>query len=139
MRVAGFLRSAKKSILVAQQYLGSEHPEVAILLDAMKAARQKSPALDVRIVLGKLCAAKDVPKEKKNLDTLRTTYGLRLGQHIRYIDVNRFVHCHNKLVIVDGTAVLVSSQNWSRTGVAQNREAGPMIRDPAPAPYHAKN
>src|SRR5207247_2591193 len=114
-RVPDFLRSAKKSILIEQQYIRSEHPEVVILLDAIKAARQKNPALDVRIVLGKLFAAKDVPKEKKNLDTLRTTYGLRLGQHIRYIDVNRFVHCHNKLVIVDGTAVLVSSPNWSRT------------------------
>ena len=137
-RVPEFLRSAKKSILIEQQYIRSEHPEVVILLDAIKAARQKNPALDVRIVLGKLFAAKDVPKEKKNLDTLRTTYGLRLGQHIRYIDVNRFVHCHNKLVIVDGTAVLVSSQNWSRTGVAQNREAGLMIRYPELARYYAK-
>jgi len=64
-------------------------------------------------------------------------YGLRLGDHIRYIDVNRFVHCHNKLVIIDGAAVLVSSQNWSRTAVAQNREAGLVIRYPALARYYA--
>src|SRR2546422_2978796 len=138
-RVPDFLRSAKKSILIEQQYIRSEHPEVVILLDAIKAARQKNPALDVRIVLGKLFAAKDVPKEKKNLDTLRTTYGLRLRQHIRYIPVNRFVHCHNKLVIVDGTAVLVSSQNWSRTGGAQNREAGVLVWYPERARDHAKN
>src|SRR5204863_7620611 len=114
---------AKKSILIEQQYIRSEHPEVVILLDAIKAARQENPALDVRIVLGKLFAAKDVPKEKKNLDTLRTTYGLRLGQHTRSIDVNRLAHCHNKLVIADVTAVLLRWQSGSRAGLAQNRQA----------------
>jgi phosphatidylserine/phosphatidylglycerophosphate/cardiolipin synthase-like enzyme len=136
--IPDFLRSAKKSILIEQQYIRSEQTDVATLLGAIKAARQKTPQLDVRIILGKLFSAKDVPKEKKNLDTLRATYGLRLGEHIRYIDVNRFVHCHNKLVIVDGAAVLVSSQNWSETAVAQNREAGLMIRYPELARYYAK-
>ena len=135
--VPDLLRAAKTSIHIEQQYIRSEHPEIVTLLDAIKAARHKNAALDVRIILGKLFAAKDVPKEKKNLDTLRTVYGLRLGAHIRYIDVNRFVHCHNKLVIIDGAAVLVSSQNWSRTAVAQNREAGLVIRYPALARYYA--
>ncbi|MGY4648552.1 hypothetical protein ACVWWN_002348 [Mycobacterium sp. URHB0021] len=37
---------------------------------------------------------------------------------------NGLVHCHNKMVIIDGAAVLVSSQNWSDFAVTKNREAG---------------
>ena len=47
-----------------------------------------------------------------------------MGKNIRYIDTTRFVHCHNKMVLVDGKGVLVSSQNWSNSAVAKNREAG---------------
>jgi phosphatidylserine/phosphatidylglycerophosphate/cardiolipin synthase-like enzyme len=47
-----------------------------------------------------------------------------LGKNIRYIDTSRFVHCHNKMVLVDGKGVLVSSQNWSNSAVSKNREAG---------------
>ena len=135
--VPDFLRSAKKSIYIEQQYIRSAQTEIIALLEAIRDARQKSSKLDVRIILGKLFSAKDVTKEKKNLDTLRTKFGLRLGDHIRYIDVNRFVHCHNKLVIVDETAVLVSSQNWSSSAVSKNREAGLVIDYPQLAKYYA--
>ena len=37
------------------------------------------------------------------------------------------MHCHNKMVIIDGAAVLVSSQNWSDFAVTENREAGLWI------------
>jgi len=36
---------------------------------------------------------------------------------IRYIDTTRLVHCHNKLIIIDGQTVLTSSQNWSKAAV----------------------
>ena len=51
----------------------------------------------------------------------------KLGRNIRYIDTSRFVHCHNKMVLIDGKGVLVSSQNWSRSAVWQNREAGVLL------------
>ena len=37
---------------------------------------------------------------------------------------------HNKGIIVDGAAVLVSSANWSGDGVLRNRDAGLIIYDP---------
>ena len=135
--VPDFLRSAKKSIYIEQQYIRSTQTEIVVLLEAIKGARQQNSKLDVRIILGKLFSVKDVAKERKNLDTLRAQFGLRLGDHIRYIDVNRFVHCHNKLVIVHETAVLVSSQNWSSSAVSKNREAGLVIDYPQLAKYYA--
>jgi hypothetical protein len=42
---------------------------------------------------------------------------------------------HNKGVIVDGTRVLVSSQNWSGDGVLLNRDAGLLIENVDAAAY----
>jgi phosphatidylserine/phosphatidylglycerophosphate/cardiolipin synthase-like enzyme len=73
--------------------------------------------------LGKLFGPKDVPKEAKNLAFLRKEYNLKLGKNIRFVDTTRFVHCHNKMVLVDGKGILVGSQNWSNSAVTTNREA----------------
>ena len=118
------LRAAGKSILIEQQYIRGSQDQIADLLDAIRDARDNAPALDIRIILGKVFSQKDLPKEHKNLELLKDKYGLALGKNIRYIDTTRFVHCHNKMVLVDGRGVLVSSQNWSKSAVADNREAG---------------
>ena len=136
--VVRFLQSAKKSICVEQQYIRSSQTEISKLLNAIKAAKTNHPGLDVRIILGKLFSSKEVPKEKTNIANLRKTYGLKLGSNIRYIDTKRFVHCHNKLVIVDDERVLVSSQNWSDSAVSKNREAGVIVSLPEIARYYGK-
>jgi phosphatidylserine/phosphatidylglycerophosphate/cardiolipin synthase-like enzyme len=43
--------------------------------------------------------------------------------------------CHNKGIIVDSRAVLLSSQNYSADGVRFNRDAGLIIYDPKVAGY----
>ena len=136
--VPGFLASASQSIYIEQQYIRSAQSDVIKLLAAIRAARQHNPGLDVRIILGKLFSAADYEKEKTNVANLAQTFGLKLGANIRYLDRKRFVHCHNKLVIADKQAALVSSQNWSNTGVGSNREAGLLIRYPDIAQYFAK-
>jgi hypothetical protein len=45
--------------------------------------------------------------------------------------------CHNKGIIVDNSAVLVSSQNYSADGVRFNRDAGLIIRNPDAVKYYA--
>jgi phosphatidylserine/phosphatidylglycerophosphate/cardiolipin synthase-like enzyme len=79
-------------------------------------------------VLGKVFSGKDLAQERANLRVLESTYGLRLGTHVRYVNTDRLVHCHNKMVLVDGDGVLVSSQNWSNAAVSENREAGLWLR-----------
>src|SRR5262249_43070932 len=118
------LQAAEKAILIEQQYIRGSQDQIAELLDAINAARDAKPDLDVRIILGKVFGKKDLAKEKENLDLLKHKYKLTLGRNIRYIDTTRFVHCHNKMVLIDGKGVLVSSQNWSDSAVAKNREAG---------------
>jgi phosphatidylserine/phosphatidylglycerophosphate/cardiolipin synthase-like enzyme len=121
------IRAARRSVLIEQQYIRSEDDKIIDLLDALKAARRDNSDLDIRIILGKIFSRKDLPKERRNLDNLSAAYGLKLGRNIRYIDTSRFVHCHNKMVLIDGKRVLVSSQNWSRSAVWQNREAGVLL------------
>jgi phosphatidylserine/phosphatidylglycerophosphate/cardiolipin synthase-like enzyme len=135
--VIDLLASAQKSIYIENQYIRSKQDEVARLLEAIVTARENNPDLDVRIVLGKIFNAGDVPKEKENIDNLKAQFGLALGKNIRYIDIKRFVHCHNKLVIVDGKTTLISSQNWSNTAVSLNREAGVIIYNAPIARYYS--
>jgi phosphatidylserine/phosphatidylglycerophosphate/cardiolipin synthase-like enzyme len=42
---------------------------------------------------------------------------------------------HNKGIVVDGAAVLVSSQNWSADGTLHNRDAGVIIYHQDAAQY----
>jgi phosphatidylserine/phosphatidylglycerophosphate/cardiolipin synthase-like enzyme len=122
--VPGLLRAARKSIFIEQQYIRAAQTDIAVLLQAIADARQDNPGLDVRIVLGKIFHKSDLPDEEKNLKLLKDKFGLLLGTNIRYVDTTRFVHCHNKMILIDGKGVLISSQNWSNSAVTKNREAG---------------
>lgn len=118
------LRAARKSVLIEQQYVRSSQANIIVLLDAIKAAMEQAGGMDIRILLGKIFDRGDLPNERENLKRLKDNYGLELGKNIRYVDTSRLVHCHNKMVLVDGKGVLVSSQNWSHSAVTKNREAG---------------
>ncbi|HYV94027.1 MAG TPA: phospholipase D-like domain-containing protein [Chitinophagales bacterium] len=136
--IPGFIESATKSIYIENQYIRSSQAAIAKLLESIKKARANNPQLDVRIVLGKLFGIKDFEKEKLNVANLKTNFKLVLDKNIRYINTQRFVHCHNKVIIVDESSVLVSSQNWSGTGVATNREAGLLMEYPQIAKYYTQ-
>ncbi len=129
------LKAAKGSVLIEQQYIHSADAPVADLLRAIADAKKNKPKFDVRIVLGKIFSDKDLVKEKANLANMASRYGLKIGQNIRYIDTTRLVHCHNKLIIIDGETVLVSSQNWSKAAVLENREAGLLFKHTGVAGY----
>ncbi|MFY9919041.1 MAG: phospholipase D-like domain-containing protein, partial [Mycobacterium sp.] len=118
------IRSATKSIFIEQQYIKAKQTNVGVLLECISHARRENPALKVRIILGKIFSRGDLEDERKNLAVLAESFDLHLGSNIRYINTDRLVHCHNKMIIVDGDAVLVSSQNWSDFAVTKNREAG---------------
>ena len=136
--VIDLLESATKSIYIENQYIRSTQAEVSRLLEAIKTAKTNKPGLDVRIVLGKLFGPKDFDKEVINIANIKEKFQLVLSKNIRYIDTKRFVHCHNKIIIVDEKRVLVSSQNWSDTGVGTNREAGILMEFPEIAKYYSQ-
>lgn len=133
--VPTLIRAATRSIVIEQQYIKADQPHVRVLLEAVSAARRQHPELDVRIVLGKIFDRGDLPREQQNLDVLARDYGLKLDANIRYINTDQLVHCHNKMIVIDGAAVLVSSQNWSDSAVTKNREAGLWVPHPGIAQY----
>lgn len=136
--IPAFLASAKQSILLEQQYIHSFDEAIEALLSSIGVAMGKNPGLDVRIILGKIFNGdKGIDKETKNLENIRKKFKLSLGKNIRFISTQRFTHCHNKLIVVDTKAVLVSSQNWSNAAVRENREAGLLMRFPPIARYYA--
>jgi phosphatidylserine/phosphatidylglycerophosphate/cardiolipin synthase-like enzyme len=125
--VPEFIRAATKSIFIEQQYIRAIQPNVAVLLECISHARRENPALKVRIILGKIFSRDDLEKERDSLAVLAERFDLQLDSNVRYINTDRLVHCHNKMVIIDGAAVLVSSQNWSDFAVTRNREAGVWV------------
>jgi phosphatidylserine/phosphatidylglycerophosphate/cardiolipin synthase-like enzyme len=133
--VPAALRKAKSSVLIQQQYIHSADEPVAELLQAIADARGDNEDFDVRILLGKLFDDKALKKEKDNLKNIAEKYDLKINRNIRYVDTTRFVHCHNKLIIIDGKTVFVSSQNWSRAAVLDNREAGLLFDHKGVAGY----
>jgi phosphatidylserine/phosphatidylglycerophosphate/cardiolipin synthase-like enzyme len=134
--VPDLLRSATTSIFIEQQYIKASQPNIRQLLTAIADARREHPDLDVRIVLGKVFNNSQLPAERKNLEKLAEDFDLVLGRNLRYINTEQLVHCHNKMVVVDGVAVLVSSQNWSDAAVTKNREAGVWVPDEQIAGYY---
>ena len=129
------LRNARKSVLIQQQYIHSGDEAIATLLQAIADAVEGNDNFDVRILLGKVFDDNALSKEKENLKNMAEKYDLRISRNIRYVDTTRLVHCHNKLIIIDGEVVLVSSQNWSRAAVQDNREVGLLFEHKGVASY----
>ena len=135
--IPGVLAAARKSIYIEQQYIRSSQPLIKQLLDAIGRAREEHPDLDVRIVVAPAYSSDDFPKVQQMANDLRDR-GLKLGDSLRFLSGKHFVHCHNKLIVVDERRVLLSSQNWSDSAVGKNREAGLLVDYPAVAKHFAR-
>lgn len=133
--VPDFLASATESIYIEQQYIRGYQPQVRKLLSAIRTAMDANPDLTAKVILA-WPYSPGAEKEIRSIEALEE-FGLQLGKHVRFLSREHFVHCHNKLVIVDRQAVLVSSQNWSDFAVSRNREAGVLIHYPRLARYYA--
>jgi phosphatidylserine/phosphatidylglycerophosphate/cardiolipin synthase-like enzyme len=132
--VKSFLGSATRSIRIEQQYIRGDQPVVQELLQQIKTACQPNPKLDVRIIVSPafLYGAK-----KESFQQSMTDFDLAFDANYRYLSSKHFVHCHNKLIIVDEEKVLLGSQNWSTTGITSNREASLLVEHAGVAAYFA--
>jgi hypothetical protein len=124
--VQKLIASARTSLHMQFQYI--ELPTKASatskafvdLVDAV-IARQKG-GVDVRIIMSEY-------ETSGYLEQLQTA-GLDVATSVKIQN-----NVHNKGIVVDGTSVLVSSQNWSTDGTLYNRDAGVIIENAQVAAY----
>lgn len=120
------ISSATKSLYMQYQYV--ELPSATAtnaqgFLDLVQAVIDRQNAgIDVKIIMSEY--------EKLGYLEQLQTMGLDVVSKVK-IQKN----VHNKGIVVDGKAVLVSSQNWSSDGTLYNRDAGVIIYNDAAAAY----
>jgi phosphatidylserine/phosphatidylglycerophosphate/cardiolipin synthase-like enzyme len=134
-RVKQLLRSARHSVRIEQQYIRGGHDPVAALLQELKAARDEHADLDIRIIVSPKFLLEPY---KSRFFQLMREFSLEFDENFRFLSPLHFVHCHNKLVIVDDEKVLLGSQNWSTTGLLSNREAGLLVEHAGIACYFGR-
>lgn len=130
-----FLRSAKRSLRIEQQYIRGGQDAIEEMLAEIDAAREENPDLDVRVIVSPKYLYGD---NKKNFVAAMADHNLEFDDNYRYLSSKHFVHCHNKLIVVDEEKVLLGSQNWSTTGVLSNREASLLVEHAGIAAYFAQ-
>jgi hypothetical protein len=123
-RIVELMQSARRSLYLQFAYINYSERDVdqpfADMLGVL-AELSYRPGMDVRIILGSNDAA----------DKIRLL--VQAGFNEKVFRTQRNIH--NKGIIVDGKAVLVSSANWSADGVLRNRDAGLIIHEPQIARY----
>jgi phosphatidylserine/phosphatidylglycerophosphate/cardiolipin synthase-like enzyme len=127
--VKKLIGGAKKRLYLQHQYIigGAAAPSVDKLLAAVKA--RLDAGVDVRIIVSSRFA-KNWARTKDTLEA----HGLK--KRLKAINLDNFIHCHNKGVIADDH-VVVSSTNWSENSVRRAREAGVEVHSKGLAQYFA--
>ena len=126
--VLKLIQSAKKTLYFQNQYVkiyksfpdGRGKPGLKDLVDAL--LERMNAGVDVKIIL------RNEGDVRGMLQGLKT-YGFDMER------VKLLGGCHNKGIVVDSKAVMVSSQNYSADGVRFNRDAGLIIYHPKVAKY----
>lgn len=130
--VQALIESATESIYIEQQYILESGPRTTGVLEALAA---RADEVDVRIIVSstfRKAGAKD--SWELSVESL-AAHGL--DSRLRAMNLRYYTHCHNKGVIVDRRAVVVSSTNWSENSISRAREAGVLIASPEVAGYFA--
>lgn len=124
-RVTKLIRSAKRSLYLQYAYITySDRPQdkdFTAFLDLLRDLSNK-PGFDMRVIVGNNGAA---DKIRRLAETGWNDGVFRVQSNI-----------HNKGIVVDGKAALISSANWSSDGVLRNRDAGLIIHDKEVAAYY---
>lgn len=117
------MRGATKTLYIQTQYAhASDKPEDRVFTELLKAvAERQSAGVDVRIIFSQW-------EMTSHLEKLQAA-GFDLAQ----VRIQQGVH--NKGIVQDSKAVLISSQNWSADGVLRNRDAGVIIEHAGIAAY----
>lgn len=124
--VKALIASATTTLYMQFQYIELPRQAAAAtqpFADLVQAVVDRQRAgVDVRIIMSEFETA-------GYLEQLQAA-GLDVVHHVRIQN-----NVHNKGIVVDGSAVLVSSQNWSADGTLHNRDAGVILHHPPAAAY----
>ena len=132
--IIGFMRGAKASIDIEQFYASKDWGDSMNLFleEAIAAARR---GVTVRLLLDASPYNVDENDTSDNDDTIAAVRDIAGSEHlpIEAKLVNSSAHglvkVHNKGMLVDGSAVLVSSVNWNLNSVTMNREVGLIVEN----------
>lgn len=122
-----FIRSAKKSVAVQNQYL--KDPELnEALLDAAKSG------IDVKITLASACSfGRPSANEARKLTEIFTAFdtaGINTRMHTSQVRIQgRPGYMHAKAIVIDGKRAWMGSINGSTTSLMKNREYGLYFHD----------
>ena len=121
--VTQLIKSAQHTLYLQYQYVQPNPNAPQPFRDLIQAVVDRHTAgVDVKIIASEF-------QTREHLEEL---------QNLGFDVVNRVkiqANVHNKGIVVDGTKVLVSSQNWSSAGVLDNRDAGIIIDHTGIAKY----
>lgn len=133
------IEGAEESIAIEQAYITNEtacdlNPYLAAAIDASRRG------VVVRVLLDSVWfnteGDADNDEMVEIINRIAAAEGLPLEARLADLEANNLAKIHNKGVIVDNRAVLVSSINWNANSPAFNREAGVIIEQPDIAAYY---
>lgn len=133
------IEGAEESIAIEQAYITNETADELnpYLAAAINASRR---GVAVRVLLDSAWfnteGAADNDEMVGIINRIAAAEGLPLEARLADLEANNLAKIHNKGVIVDGRAVLVSSINWNANSPAFNREAGVIIEHQKIAGYY---
>lgn len=137
--ILGLIESAEESIAIEQAYITNEtaHDLNPYLAASINASRR---GVAVRVLLDSawfnIEGNADNDEMVEIINRIAEAEGLPLEARLADLEGNNLDKIHNKGVVVDGRAVLVSSINWNANSPAFNREAGVIIEHPGIAAYY---
>ncbi|MDD4567450.1 MAG: phospholipase D-like domain-containing protein [Methanoculleus chikugoensis] len=137
--ILDLIEGAEESIAIEQAYITNETPYDLnpYLAAAIEASRR---GVAVRVLLDSAWfnteGAADNDEMVEIINRIAAAEGLPLEARIADLEANDLAKIHNKGVIVDGKAVLVSSINWNANSPALNRETGVIVEHTDIAAYY---
>ncbi|WFN34214.1 phospholipase D-like domain-containing protein [Methanogenium sp. S4BF] len=136
--IPALIEGAKKSVDIQQAYIsnwtgGAPNP---YLEAAVEGARR---GVHVRIILDSYWfnteGENDNDEMAARINAAAAAEGLPMEARLARLGPGYPEKVHNKGVIVDGNAVLISSVNWNENSPSFNREAGIIIENPDAGAY----
>jgi phosphatidylserine/phosphatidylglycerophosphate/cardiolipin synthase-like enzyme len=126
--IRDLIRSAGKSVDIQQQYILAGGNNIEALLKELQQCAAK-PGMVVRIMVSPA-----FPQNwQRSVETL-DVFGLK--GHLKALNLDHYIHLHNKGLIIDGKKVVVSSTNWSENSISLAREAGVVIESTEISQYY---